>query len=237
MTAVPLRPSFRFVAALALCASAAAACGHDSSNVTGTNSGSSNGFTVTIDSGSNLQIAVVGHSIHVEVTGASSSGGTVGGLTATWIVETGGGTLPVATTTTDANGRAANDWTLGTTSGPNTLTVSIAGAAVTIIATGSADALRGLIKVSTDSQTVVASSSTAFAVRAVDQFNNPVPGIAVNWMSSAGTAHTRGDGNGQQRKRADDVHDRLITGQVHDHGIHARLRARDVYADWKLERD
>jgi Bacterial Ig-like domain (group 1) len=188
MTAAPLRPSFRFVAAFALCASAAAACSHDTANTTGTNnSGSSNGFTVTIDSGSNLQIAVVGHSIHVEVTGASSSGGTVGGLTATWTIETGGGTLPVATTTTDANGRAANDWTLGTTSGPNTLAVSIAGVSVTISATGSADALRGLIKVSTDSQTVVASSSTPFVVRAVDQFNNAVPGIAVNWTSSAGT--------------------------------------------------
>jgi hypothetical protein len=186
MTAVPRQPVLRVVTIIALCASAAVACGHDSSNTTGPAS-SANGFSMAIDSGSNLQIAVVGHTIHVAVTLATSNGGSIGGQTATWLIASGGGTVASSSTVTDANGRTSNDWTLGTTSGQNTVSVSAAGVAVTVTATGAADALHGLIKVSTDSQTVVASSSTSFVVRAVDQFSNPVPGIDVAWAATAGT--------------------------------------------------
>ena len=188
MTAVPLRPSFRFVAALALCASAAAACGHDSSNATGTNSGSSNGFTVTIDSGSNLQIAVVGHSIHVEVTGASSSGGT--GRRTDCHVDRGDGWRNAAGRDHDHRCERKGSERLDARNdvgSEHAHRFDRRRRPLRSTPPASADALRGLIKVSTDSQTVVASSSTAFVVRAVDQFNNPVPGIAVNWTSSGGT--------------------------------------------------
>lgn len=201
MTAVPLRHALRLIAALTLSAGAVVGCGHDSSNSTGVSS-SANGFSIAIDSGSNLQIVVVGHTIHTAVTLTSSTGGTVSTQTATWTVESGGGTIATATTTTNGSGRTSNDWTLGTAAGPQTLTVSVDGVAVTINATGAADALRGLIKVSTDSQTVVASSSTGIVVRAVDQFNNPVPGITVNWTSVGGTltpaTTTTGDGGNAQ---------------------------------------
>jgi Bacterial Ig-like domain (group 1) len=199
MTAVSLRPALRLLAVFALSVSAATACSHDSSNTTGV---SSNGFTLAIDSGSNLQIAVVGHTIHVTVVGTSSTGGTVSNLTATWIVESGGGTISASSTVTDGSGKTSVDWTLGTTSGTQTLTASITGVAVTISATAAPDVMRGLIKASLDSQTVVSTASTSFTVRAVDQYNNPVPGIVVNWTANAGTlsaaSTTTGDsGNAQ----------------------------------------
>lgn len=188
MAAVRNRPLRPLVAVAALCATVSAACGHDSSNSAGP--GTVNGFSLSIDSGSNLQLAVVGHTVHVAVTLANANGESVAGKTTTWIAETGGGSLSAVTTTTDANGRTSTDWTLGTAAGTNTLTASAAGTVVTITATGAPDALRGLIKVSPDPQTVVATASTSFIVRAVDQFNNPIPGILVSWTTSAGTLST-----------------------------------------------
>ena len=83
--------------------------------------------------------------------------------------------------------RPRTNWTLGTVAGPNTLTVTISGV-------GGDDQRdrRGRRAPRSDQgqhrlATVVASSSTPLVVRAVDQFNNPVPGIDVNWTASGGT--------------------------------------------------
>jgi adhesin/invasin len=201
-------PLFRLIAGAALGATVATACEH-TSNSTGPSS-SVNGFSLSIDSGSNLQLAVVGHTIHVAVTLTNANGASVNGQTTSWIAETGGGSLSAASTTTDANGHTSTDWTLGTAAGTNTLTATVAGAVVTITATGAPGALRGLTKASADPQTVVATASASFIVRAVDQFNNPIPGIVVDWTSSAGslasTSSTTGtSGNAQTTLTTDAV--------------------------------
>jgi Leishmanolysin len=54
------------------------------------------------------------------------------GLTVTFAVTAGGGTITVATATTDAAGVAAvGNWTVGTTPGPNRLTATVQGVAIT----------------------------------------------------------------------------------------------------------
>lgn len=186
MTAVPRLSALRLAGAVALVATAAA-CSHDSSNATGVSTTSANGFSISVDEGSNLQIVTVGNTVHVSVTLANSKGESVNNQETTWIVESGGGSIATATSSTNGAGQASNDWTLGTASGPNTLTAAVSGVSVTITATASPDSVRGIIKASLDSQTVVATASSSFIVRAVDRFNNPVPGITVNWTTSDGT--------------------------------------------------
>lgn len=194
MTAVSYRSSPLFVAALAL--SLAAACSHESSNGT-TSPGTSNSVNITIDSGSNLQLAVVGTTIHVSVHAVNANGTIASGETATWTVTAGNGTVSAATTTTSPTGQATVDWTLGTAAGGNNLTVNISGVVTTITATGAPDVLSGLMKVSPDPLTIVSSSSSSIVVRAVDRFGNGIAGVAVTWTATGGlitpAATTTGD--------------------------------------------
>ena len=71
----------------------------------------------------------------VEVT--DQSGSMLAGVTVTFTVIAGGGSLNTATTTTDANGRAQSTLTLGRNAGTNTISVSVTGSpAVTFDAVG-----------------------------------------------------------------------------------------------------
>lgn len=161
-----------------------------------------NVLTVTVDSGSNAQFATVGHAVHVTVTASKNTGSPVPGQTARWNVEGGGGTLSSSSTVTDADGRTGVDWTLGTLAGLNTVTVTIGGGVAVVLATGTADTVKSLNKISTDTQTVVASASTPIVARAVDAFGNGVQGVIVAWSATGGsvtpaTTTTGTSGNAQ----------------------------------------
>ncbi len=65
-----------------------------------------------------------------------ANGNAVSGLSVTFTVASGGGSVTSATATTDASGIATVGWTLGATPGPNTLTATINSLSVTFTATG-----------------------------------------------------------------------------------------------------
>jgi Big-like domain-containing protein len=166
----------------------AAACGKDSSSPTTPGGTTSSGLTIVIDSVSQNQSAVVGSTITIgfRVMNATVTAGVPGQLVR-FTPAVGSGTAVDSTATSDANGHATVRWTLGTTSGPVTLTLAATGVTVNATATALASAPAKLVRVSVDSQTVVATASASLVVRSADQFGNPVPNIPVTWTSSGGT--------------------------------------------------
>lgn len=90
----------------------------------------------------NGQVATVGTAVNVPpvVSVFDMSGNPVSGVTVTFAVASGGGSITGSTVQTDANGHAAvGSWTLGAAPGPNTLTATVAGlqgSPVTFTATG-----------------------------------------------------------------------------------------------------
>ncbi len=120
----------------------------------------------------------VGTNPAVRVTDGSAN--PVSGVTVTFAVATGGGSLTGATAVTGSNGIATvGSWTLGTTAGANSLTASsgsLSGSPVTFTATGLAGTATQLAVVTQPSGS--AQSGIAFgqqpSVRLEDQFGNPV---------------------------------------------------------------
>jgi len=123
----------------------------------------------------------------------SSTGSGVAGVTVTWQLTAGGGTLSAGSVPTDLQGRAAVRVTLGTASGSNNtiVTASVAGlngSPVTFTASASAGPVSQLAAVSGNIQTdTVGQALPELLVVAVrDQFDNPVSAAIVSWAVTAG---------------------------------------------------
>jgi len=151
----------------------------------------------------NNQTAVVGTAVATDpaVIVRDASNNPVSGVTVTFAVASGGGSVTVATPVTNASGIATvGSWTVGTTAGTNnnTLTATATGAGISgnpVTFTASADpgapasiAINGL----GDGQTATAGTSvgTNPAVIVKDAFLNPVPGVTVTFVASGGGSVT-----------------------------------------------
>ncbi|MGH7464632.1 MAG: pre-peptidase C-terminal domain-containing protein, partial [Longimicrobiales bacterium] len=113
----------------------------------------------------------------------------VRGITVTWSVSSGGGSVSAATTTTDGTGRAQVRWTLGTTAGENRLRAAVTGVApTTAAATGQAGAAAGMAVVSGDGQDGIVSGTLPepLILRVTDAFGNSIAGVAVTFTADAG---------------------------------------------------
>jgi adhesin/invasin len=141
----------------------------------------------------------------------------------TWVVTAGGGTLEPPTGTTDATGRAATRWTLGTSAGTNTAQAIVSGVGqAEFTATAAAGTASVIRVVSGNNQTGQAGGSlpSPLVVQVLDDGDNPVGGVAVGWTVASGggsvspasattgadgqasTAWTLGPGIGSQRVSA-----------------------------------
>lgn len=114
------------------------------------------------------------------------------GLTVAWSSTTAGGSLSPASGPTSADGIASTAWTLGTTSGAQTASATLAGATgspVTFTATAAAGAAASLSKLSGDNQSGQISTQLAAPVQAKvsDPFGNGVQGVSVAWAATGGT--------------------------------------------------
>ena len=131
-------------------------------------------------------------------------------IAVTFAVTTGGGTLSTTSTTTDTNGRASSTLTLGSSVGPNTVSVSAAGIedGVTFtaeaVATPPPSTATTLVKISGDNQQGVINAALAnpFIVEVRDQNNSALSGIAVTFAVTTGegtlsTTSTTTDTNGR----------------------------------------
>lgn len=119
-------------------------------------------------------------------------------IAVTFTVASGGGQITGGSTTTNANGVATvGGWTMGTAPGPNTLTASatgVNGSPVTFAATATAGAPKTITKQAGDNQTGIPTEAVAVkpAVKVVDQFANPIAGIAVTFAVASGGGSVTG---------------------------------------------
>ena len=130
----------------------------------------------------------------------------VPGVTVTFAVAPGSGSITGATQTTGANGMASvGSWTLGTDAGPNTLTATVSGVAgspVTFTATGLSGDAVNLVLGGGDMQTdtVAATLATPYTVQVTDMNGNGVADVPVSWSVTGGggtiTMSSMTDANG-----------------------------------------
>jgi len=125
----------------------------------------------------------------VKLTDANNNA--VGGVAVTFVVATGGGSATSVNATTNAAGIATvGSWTLGTTAGANTMTVTkagLTGSPITFTATAKAGTATQYLVTSSNYNPTRATGVTITAQRA-DQYGNAVTGsgIVVTW-SKTGT--------------------------------------------------
>ncbi|HVX88312.1 MAG TPA: Ig-like domain-containing protein, partial [Gemmatimonadales bacterium] len=143
-----------------------------------------------------LQADTVGRlltdSLVVVVQSATSQ--PVAGTPVVWTVLRGGATS-ADTAITDASGRAAVAYTLGTVPGTDSVRAQAGGASAVFTATVATGAATTLALVSGDAQTDTTDKTLPlpFVVRATDAFGNNVAGTAIAWSRSFGTGSLAND--------------------------------------------
>lgn len=132
----------------------------------------------------------------VRVTDAE--GNPVPGVSVTFEVGQGGGALTGPVVLTGADGTASpGAWTLGATTGINTLTAyltSVSGTVLTFTATGIVGPAALLVVHEGDGQTTTIGTvvPVAPAVKVTDAFGNPVAGVTVTFAAAAGSGTVAG---------------------------------------------
>ena len=148
--------------------------------------------TQMVATAGNNQHAPVGRLVAIAPTVAvrDGSGNGVAGVTVTFAVASGGGSVIGASQVTDATGSAAvGGWILGNLPGANTLTASASGLpTVTFTATGDAGVPTAMVAVSATAQTGVAGGNVADPPSVIvrDVSGNPVAGVVVTFAVTAG---------------------------------------------------
>lgn len=119
-----------------------------------------------------------------------ANGNIMGGVSITVAVTGGGGTVTGSPNQTSSSGPTpVGQWTLGTTAGVNTITVTVDGLAPLVITVnGRAGAPASIAFVSGQEQSVLAGTvvGTAPVVQVRDQFNNGVSGVPVQFTIAEG---------------------------------------------------
>lgn len=117
------------------------------------------------------------------------AGNPVSGVAVTFSVTAGGGSLQGANVSTGPNGvAAASKWTLGAVVGTNTVKAAAGALEVTFTATGTVGAPAKLVVAGGNHRTgvVAAPIDSSPAVKVLDAFDNPVPGLAVTFAVATG---------------------------------------------------
>lgn len=116
-------------------------------------------------------------------------GNAIAGISVGFSVTAGGGTVGNASVTTDSEGKARTNWTLGTLAGsPQTVVASVQGRTASFSATAVAGPADSLVKVSGDNQSAPAGTTLpeSLVVRVADRFGNPVAGHTVSFAVASG---------------------------------------------------
>lgn len=130
---------------------------------------------------------VLPDSVKVLVT---QSNAPLAGATVSWSTGLAGGSLSPTSVSTDANGLAASQWTLGPNLGVHTITAQVVGSSevsVNFTATAVHDAPASLSIVTGNNQTGMVNTPLRHLSALVgDQFQNGIPGVPVTWSISDG---------------------------------------------------
>ena len=145
---------------------------------------------IAINAG-NGQSAAVGTAVSIapSVIVKDAYGNPVSGVSVTFAVATGGGSLTGGSATTNASGIAAvGSWTLGTTPGSDTLTATstgLTGSPLTFTATATTGTATKYL-VSSSSYSPIAGGAVTISAQLADTYGNPVSssGLVVTWSKS-----------------------------------------------------
>ncbi len=122
----------------------------------------------------------------------------VSGVSVTFAVSGGGGSVLGGSATTDASGIATvTSWTLGTTAGANSLSATstgLTGSPLSFTATGTAGAPTQIAVSSGDGQSATVGTSVTPTVIVRDVHNNPVAGVSVTFANLTGGGSVSGGG-------------------------------------------
>jgi hypothetical protein len=112
----------------------------------------------------------------------------VAGAVVNWVAASGGGSVSLRQSSTDAQGYAYTLWTLGPAMGEQTVRASGTGGTHLFVANAGVSVTASLVKVSGDSQRAGAGQTLRepLVVRAVDGAQKPLPGVYVRWVVAAG---------------------------------------------------
>ena len=116
--------------------------------------------------------------------------GPVGGVTVTFAVQTGGGSVASTTVVTNSAGIAQTTWTMGSTAGAQTVTATagtLSGSPLTFTATATAPAHLVVTTSPAAAQVAGVAVTPGFVVSAYDATNNPVPSFTGTVTLAIGT--------------------------------------------------
>jgi hypothetical protein len=139
-----------------------------------------------------LQTGLVGTSLPIDLTVRilDTQGAPLAGVPVDFSVASGGGSVAVVSDTSDVTGLASSgSWFLGTTSGTQTVAVSVAGINSAIFSASAAAGPPAAMSVAAgalQTQVVNLPVRTKPAVILRDQYNNPTPGVSVTFAVTAG---------------------------------------------------
>ncbi len=119
----------------------------------------------------------------------NAEGDPIEGVPVTVAVTSGGGSLVGAPTSSGAEATPIGTWTLGTTAGPQSVTVSANGVTPLVITITAVPGPPAAVEVVEGNNQAAAANTTVPApirVRVRDSFNNGVPDVAVDWEVRSG---------------------------------------------------
>jgi hypothetical protein len=147
--------------------------------------------SLVVVAGGNHQTNTVGHTLQDPLAARTTDGvgNPVGGVSVSWSVVSGGGSLDRGSSLSDSAGIALAAFTLGRFPGPNMVRASFSGGLVAaeFVATAVAGSPAALGIVFGDGQSEAAGSTLQpFVVSVADSLNNLLPGITVRWSEVEG---------------------------------------------------
>ncbi len=152
--------------------------------------------SMSVNTGNN-QTATVNTSVAVppSVIVKDVHGNPIGGVSVTFAVASGGGSVTGGTATTNGNGIATvGGWRLGTTAGSNTIAATSVAGSATFTATGVVGAASQIAVNGGNNQRAPAGTRLPIVPSVVvsDVFNNPVSGVAVTFAIASGAGSVTG---------------------------------------------
>ncbi len=129
----------------------------------------------------------LGDSLVVHLEDANGNG--IGGKAISWVPSPGSGSASPGSSTTDPNGFASTQWTLGGAVGDNTLNAVFSGLPpITFTGKGTSDVPTTLAKNGGDNQSgfVGTTLTNPLSVKVTDSRGNPVEGVTVSWTANDG---------------------------------------------------
>lgn len=138
----------------------------------------------------------------------NESGAGVSGVSVSWEVTGGEGSIAPRTDETGSDGRAEADWTLGPQTGAQTVTATVDGLAPVTFEAEAVAAAPAAMEAESDASpegTVGEELDEAVSVVVSDAFGNPTPGVAVTWSV------TEGDGAVDPAEATTDAEGRATT--------------------------